>query len=161
MDCRIGTYRLPDGGVVDIAPSESNTLRWRRFDGTTGALTEKGDGLWISSYGWTGRPDGKSVRFSACEAGRINFDGAEGRRIKFDVTDTTFTSHGTTLAGRLILPKGTAVVPIVILVHGAEHESARQFNLLQRMLPAENVGAWLFCDDKRLRSRWEAEWCLR
>jgi dienelactone hydrolase len=147
MDCHIGAYRLSDGGTVDIAPSESNTLRWRRFDGTTGAMTEKGEGLWISSYGWTGRPDGKSVRFSACEIGRINFDGVEGRRIEFDVTDTTFTSHGATLAGRLILPQGTAVVPIVILVHGAEHDSARQFNALQRMLPAEDVGAFVF--DKR------------
>jgi len=147
MDCHIGTYRLSGGGIVDIAPSDSNTLRWRRFDGTTGSLTEKGGGLWTSSYGWTGRPDGKSVRFSACEAGRINFDGVEGRRIKFDVTETTFTSHGATLAGRLILPKGTAVVPIVTLVHGAEHDSARQFNALQRMLPAEEVGAFVF--DKR------------
>ncbi len=147
MDCHIGTYRLSDGGIVDIAPSDRNTLRWRRFDGTTGALTEKGAGLWSSSYGWTGRPDGKSIRFSACEAGRINFDGIEGRRVKFDVQDTTFTSHGAKLAGRLLLPKGTAVVPIVILVHGAEHDSARTFNPLQRMLPAEEVGAFVF--DKR------------
>jgi pimeloyl-ACP methyl ester carboxylesterase len=147
MDCHIGTYRLSDGGIVDIAPSEGNTLRWRRFDGTTGALTEKGGGLWTSSYGWTGRPDGKSAHLSACGAGRINFDGGEGRRVRFNVTDTTFTSHGATLAGRLILPKGTDVVPIVILLHGAEHDSARQFDALQRMLPAEEVGAFVF--DKR------------
>lgn len=147
MDCHIGTYRLSDDGIVDIAPSDGNTLRWRRFDGTTGALTEKGDGLWTSSYGWTGRPDGKSVHLSACGAGRINFDGVEGRRVRFDVTDTTFTSHGATLAGRLILPKGTGVVPVVILLHGAEHDSARQFDALQRMLPAEKVGAFVF--DKR------------
>lgn len=147
IDCHVGTYRLSDGEMVDIAPSESNTLRWRRFDGTTGELTKKGGGLWASSYGWTGRPDGKSIRYSGCEAGRINFDGVEGRRIKFDVTETTFTSHGARLAGRLILPKGTAVVPIVILLHGAEHDSARQSYALQRMLPAEQVGAFVF--DKR------------
>jgi uncharacterized protein len=110
-------------------------------------LTEKADGLWISSFGWTGRPDGKSVRFSACAAGRINFDGVEGRRIKFDVTDTTFTSQDVKLAGRLILPKSTAPVPVVILLHGAEHDSAIQFNALQRMLPADGVGAFVF--DKR------------
>lgn len=147
VDCHIGSYRLSDGVVADIAPSASNSLRWRRFDGTSGALTEEGGGLWASSYGWTERPDGKSVTFSACAAGRINFDGVEGRRIKFNVTDTTFTSHGTTLAGRLILPRGKAAVPIVILLHGAEHDSARQLNALQRMLPAEDVGAFVF--DKR------------
>jgi pimeloyl-ACP methyl ester carboxylesterase len=147
MDCHVGTYRLSADELVDIAPSEGSTLRWRRFDGTTGALTQKRGGVWISSYGWTERPDGKSVRFSACKAGRINFDGVEGRRIKFDVTDTTFTSHGTTLVGRLILPKGTGAVPLVILLHGAEHDSSRQFDPLQRLLPAENVGAFVF--DKR------------
>jgi uncharacterized protein len=146
-DCHVGTYRLSAGGTVDIAPSDGTTLRWRRLDGTTGELTEKADGLWISSFGWTGRPDGKSVRFSACAAGRINFDGVEGRRIKFDVTDTTFTSQGVKLAGRLILPKSTAPVPVVILLHGAEHDSAIQFNALQRMLPADGVGAFVF--DKR------------
>jgi uncharacterized protein len=146
-DCHVGTYQLSASGFVDIAPTDSNILRWRRFDGTTGALTEKKGGLWPSTYGWTERPDGKSVRFSSCEAGRINFDGEEGRRIRFDVRDTTFISHGVRLAGRLILPQGTAVVPIVILLHGAEHDSARQFNPLQRMLPAEGVGAFVF--DKR------------
>lgn len=147
MNCHVGTYRLSDGGIVDIAPSDSNTLRWRRFDGTTGALTDKGGGVWTSSYGWTRRPDGKSAHFSACGAGSINFDGLEGRRLRFDVTDTTFTSHGATLAGRLILPQGTGIVPIVILLHGAEHDSARQFDALQRILPAEQVGAFVF--DKR------------
>lgn len=147
MDCHIGTYRLSDGGHVDIAPSDDKTLRWRRFDGTTGGLTDKGGGLWASSYGWTGRPDGKSVRLFACDTGRIQLDGMEGRRIRFDAADTTFTSHDTTLAGRLILPKGTGTVPIVVLLHGAEHDSARKFYALQRMLPAEQIGAFVF--DKR------------
>ena len=146
-NCHIGTYRLSDGGIVDIAPSDGNSLRWRRFDGTSGAMTDKGDGLWTSSYGWTTRPDGKSVHLSACGTGRISFDGREGRRVRFDVKDTTFVSQGVTLVGRLVMPAGTGVVPIVILVHGAEHDSARQFNSLQRMLPAEQVGAFVY--DKR------------
>jgi uncharacterized protein len=33
------------------------------------------------------------------------------------------------------------------LLHGAEHDSSRQFDPLQRLLPAENVGAFVF--DKR------------
>lgn len=147
QDCHVGTYRLSDGDIVDIAPSDGATLRWRRFDGTTGALSEKTDRLWTSTLGWTGRPDGKTVRWSECAAGRITFDGMEGRRLTFDVTDTTFTSHGTTLVGRLILPKGTAAVPIVVLLHGAEHDSAREFDPLQRLLPAEGVGTFVF--DKR------------
>ena len=88
LDCHIGTYRLADGGFLDIAPSEGKTLRWRRVDGTTGALTDKGAGLWTSTYGWTGRPDGKTARFSTCAAARIDFDGVKGQRVAFDTTDT-------------------------------------------------------------------------
>jgi len=58
-DCHIGSYLMADGSVLDIAPSEGETLRWRRFDGTTGALHKTAAGEWNSTYGWTGRPDGK------------------------------------------------------------------------------------------------------
>lgn len=146
-DCHVGTYKLSDGGIVDIASSDGDTLRWRRFDGTTGALTKKSGGLWTSTLGWTGRPDGKTVRLSECAAGRMTFDGMKGHRLAFDVTETTFISRGTTLVGRLVLPKSAATVPIVVLLHGAEHDSARDFYALQRLLPAEGVGAFVF--DKR------------
>ncbi|HEY2480747.1 MAG TPA: alpha/beta hydrolase, partial [Caulobacteraceae bacterium] len=115
--------------------------------GSTGALTRTADGSWASTYGWTGRADGKTIRFSECLADRIDFNGMEGGRIAFDVTDTTFVSHGVTLAGRLVLPQGAAVSPIVVLVHGAEHDSALTFYALQRLLPAEGVGVFVY--DKR------------
>lgn len=146
-DCHVGAYRLSDGGMVDVAPSVGATLRWRRFDGTTGALTNKGDNLWTSTYGWTGRPDGKTVRFSDCASGRIDFAGIEGQRIPFDVTNTTFEGHGVKLAGRLVLPQGNAVVPVVVLVHGSEPDSAIATYSLQRLLPAEGIGAFVY--DKR------------
>src|SRR5258706_15948879 len=63
MDCHIGTYRLSGGGIVDIAPSEGNTLRWRRFYGITGSLIDKGGGLWISSNCWIWRHDGNAACF--------------------------------------------------------------------------------------------------
>ncbi|MDE2182824.1 MAG: alpha/beta hydrolase [Alphaproteobacteria bacterium] len=147
QDCHVGTYRLEDGSIVDVAPSEGDSLRWRRFDGTTGALHKTRKGDWRSTYGWTDRPDGKTVAFSDCSAGTIRFGDASGRLIPFDVTDATFKSHGTALAGRLVLPKGNAKVPIVVLVHGAEHDSALVYYSLQRMLPASGVGAFVY--DKR------------
>jgi uncharacterized protein len=56
-------------------------------------------------------------------------------------------SGGLKLVGRLVLPKGNNPVPIVVLVHGAERESARESYALQRLLPAENVGVFVY--DKR------------
>jgi pimeloyl-ACP methyl ester carboxylesterase len=146
--CSIGTYRFPDGEIADIARSEGDTLRWRKFDGTTGVLHKKGDGSWISTLGWTDKPDGHSVSFLNCADAEIEFDHKKACRIEFDVTDTTFQGQGgTKLTGRLVLPRGTDPVPIVVLIHGSERDSARDWNALQRILPAKNVGAFVY--DKR------------
>jgi pimeloyl-ACP methyl ester carboxylesterase len=146
-DCHIGAYRFADSSVVDIAPSDSGTLRWRKFDGTTGALHQAEGGSWSSTFGWTNRPDGKAVSFGPCAVGEIHFDGMTGRRVDFDVTETKFHSRDVDLAGRLVLPKGRGRVPIVVLVHGAENTSARDSYALQRLFPAEGVGAFVY--DKR------------
>jgi uncharacterized protein len=147
LDCHTGSYQLKNGSLVDIAQSDGEALRWRLFDGTTGLLRKTADGKWASTYGWTDRPDGKQISFSDCEAENITFDGAPGHRIAFDVTDTTFNSHGTRLVGRLVMPKGNNKVPIVVLIHGSERDSALTFYSLQRMLPAQGVGAFVY--DKR------------
>ena len=147
-DCQIGTYRFPNGEIVDIARSEGDTFRWRKFDGTTGVLQKKKDGLWTSALGWTNRPDGHTTSFTGCTTGEIEFDGKKAHRIPFDVTDTVFEGRGgIKLAGRLVLPKGDNAVPIVVFVHGAERESARDSYALQRLLPAEDIGAFVY--DKR------------
>ncbi len=147
-DCHVGAYRLADGSFVDVAPSvDDDGLRWSRFDGSTGLLTALPGGGWKSTLGWTDRPDGKMVSFSPCAAGEISFDGMAGRRIAFDVTPARFTSHGVTLVGRLVLPPGGERVPIVVLVHGSEQDSALATYPLQRVLPAAGVGAFVY--DKR------------
>ena len=146
-DCHIGSYRLADGNLVDIAPSEGDTLRWRRFDGATGALHPRTNGIWDSTSGWTDRADGMTVSFSACGAGQITFGSISGQRVALDVTEASFRSHGTVLAGRLLMPPGKGQVPIVVLLHGSEPDSALADYFLQRMLPAEGVGAFVY--DKR------------
>jgi len=146
--CPIGAYRFPSGEIVDIARSEGDTFRWRKFDGSTGLLHKTRDDLWTSTLGWTGRPDGHAVSFFHCASGDIELDGKKARRIPFDVTDTVFAGcGGAKLAGRLVLPKRNDAVPIVVLVHGAERESARDSYALQRLLPANNVGVFVY--DKR------------
>ena len=146
-DCHIGAYLLSDGSVVDIAPSAADTLRWRRFDGTTGALHKSAAGVWTSTSGWTDRGDGKSVAFSECDKGSIEFDGVRGTRIDFNVREATFRSHGTALLGRLVMPSGRSKVSVVVLVHGSEQDSALDSHQLQRLLPACGVGVFVY--DKR------------
>jgi uncharacterized protein len=61
--------------------------------------------------------------------------------------DTEFNGDGVRLAGRLVLPKNIDQTAIVVLVHGCETDSARDFYALQRLLPAGGVGAFVY--DKR------------
>jgi len=146
-NCHIGSYRLSDDSVVDIAASADDTLRWRRFDGTTGELKESTEGRWTSTSGWTSRKDGGSVSFGECNKGTIEFDSLRGGRIAFDVHQTTFHGGGTALAGRLVLPKGQRRVPVVVLLHGSEQDSGLNTLFLQRLLPSQGVGAFVY--DKR------------
>ncbi|MBS0335198.1 MAG: alpha/beta hydrolase [Proteobacteria bacterium] len=148
QDCHIGAYRLADGSVVDVAPSDRGALRWRAWNGETGKLHAQKDGSWLSTFGWTDRADGRIVSFSDCAAGRIAFANQPGERIAFDVVDTAFEGEGgIRLAGRLVMPRGQRKVPVVVLVHGSEFDSARDLNALQRMFPAQGIGAFVY--DKR------------
>lgn len=148
IDCHVGAYRLTDGSTLDIAPTEPSGLRWRRIDGSTGKLTHGAGDNWTSTLGWTDRPDHHDVTFTDCAKGGIRFGGVDGHRIALEVHDTVFTGDGgTKLVGRLLIPPGNGKVPIVVLVHGSEHDSARIWDAMQRQLPAEGVGAFVY--DKR------------
>ncbi|MGC1907963.1 MAG: alpha/beta fold hydrolase [Candidatus Acidiferrum sp.] len=148
-NCHVGTYRLSDGREVDIGPDDEH-LQWRMKDGTTGELTPTTDGSWFSTLGMTRRPDGHRVSFGDCTTGKIRFDEVEGHRIAFDVFETSFRGAGVTLAGRLVMPKGKAPVPIVVLVHGSDSGSALEGGgafALQRLFPSAGIGAFVY--DKR------------
>jgi len=146
-DCHIGSYRLNDGSTVDVAQSVDDTLRWRLLSGETGQLHPQANGTWTSTYGWTDRADSRTISFSDCSTGKILFGAVSGKRIAFDVRDTKFEDRGVKLVGRLVLPVGTRAIPVVVLVHGSEHESALDSNSLQRMFPAQGIGAFVY--DKR------------
>ena len=146
-DCHIGSYRLNDGSTVDVAPSVDDTLRWRLLSGETGQLHPQANGTWTNTYGWTDRADSRTISFSDCGRGEILFGPVSGKRIAFDVRDTKFEGRGVKLVGRLVLPVGTGKVPVVVLVHGSEHDSALDSYSLQRMFPAQGIGAFVY--DKR------------
>jgi pimeloyl-ACP methyl ester carboxylesterase len=147
VGCAASYYRLADASGVDISPTTEGHYRWRRVDGTTGLLSQTSDGTYASTLGWTGRDDGIVVDMTACDRGDIRFAGVVGRRVPFVVADATFVSSGTSLAGRLVLPPGHDAVPIVVLVHGSEDSSALNDYALQRILPAQGIGVFVY--DKR------------
>lgn len=145
--CEIGSYRMADGSALDIGPGETDQLRWRHTDGRTGALSATGEGRWTSRYGWTDRSDGHVVSIADCGKGGIRFDDLAGQREPLIELATRFHSNGVDLAGRLTLPPGDARVPIVVLIHGAEHSSALEDYSLQRQFASAGIG--VFAYDKR------------
>jgi dipeptidyl aminopeptidase/acylaminoacyl peptidase len=62
------------------------------------------------------------------------FDDIAGQRQPLIQVDTRFQGSGVVLAGRLTLPPGQARVPIVVLIHGAEHSSALEDYARNRVL---------------------------
>jgi hypothetical protein len=147
IDCHVGTYRLAGGADVDVGRGGEGKLRWRRNDGTSGELTRAAGDRWTSTLGWTGHPDGIQVDFGACGSDDIRFDGQQGARLGLETTETRFVVEDAVLAGRLVMPRGTGRVPIVVLIHGSEHDSARDDYALQRRFPADGIGAFVY--DKR------------
>ena len=143
--CHVGLYALADGSTLDVAPLSEGQLRWRRPDGTSGAFALEGAQAGASRLGWTNRPDGHVVKMPDCDT--IAFDGASGRRVPLVMHDVRFQSDGVELVGRLVLPPGNARVPVVVLLHGSEHDSALDFDSLQRRLPSQGIGTFVY--DKR------------
>src|SRR5438309_1778482 len=146
-DCHLGIYRLGNGETLDVDSAGDGMLRWLKFTGERGGLHLEKNGTWSSTYGWTERPDGKTVRFSDCSNGTVDFNGITGHRLAFDVMNTAFMSDGVKLAGRLVMPKGSNRVPVVVLVHGSEHDSALDNYAMQRTFPAQGIGVFVY--DKR------------
>lgn len=144
--CAVATYRLGDGSIVDVAQSDAVHWRWRRTDGTTSLLSQTSTQTWASTLGWTGRPDGHRISFD-CRSHRLHFDRLTGTPVRLRIRNVRFNVDGASLAGRLVMPEGKAKVPIVILIHGAEHDSALDSYPLQRLFPAAGIGAFVY--DKR------------
>jgi pimeloyl-ACP methyl ester carboxylesterase len=150
--CHVGAYRTAGGEVVDFGPLSSPALRWRLIDGRTGRIERGEDGIWSGVSGWSDNPHPARFDLGDCGETVISISGLEGvegeaERIAFGVEDTSFAGADESLAGRLVLPEGEGPFPLVVLVHGSEASSARDFAYLQRLLPAQGVAAFVY--DKR------------
>jgi uncharacterized protein len=144
-DCRIGVYRFIEGSVIDIGLADEG-LRWRMLNGRTGIVTPRQGESW-SKGGWTQDLDGHRLRFDRCPSDTIYFDGRRAERVTLAVQETRFSAQGEELVGRLVLPTTSGPFPLVVLVHGSEETSARDFYARQRLYPAHGIGVFVY--DKR------------
>ena len=160
LACHYGAYELDDGRILAISPSSgSQSLRFVFMDGDTGRLLpgkNQADSVprqFSAGPGWASEtPIRTTVTFGTCDANTLSIAMDEkpevnGKKQTFDVKDVPFESHGLKLAGRLVMPKTTDIIPVAVLIHGSERDSGIVFNRLQYLLPANGIGVFVF--DKR------------
>lgn len=159
LACTYGAYDLSDGRTVVISPSSGvQSLRFVFMDGDTGRLLPVAGQAGVprrfaAGPGWAGEtPIRTTAEFGACDEGTIRFaidakPALTGTRRVFDFTDAAFDSHGQRLYGRLVMPRLEGAIPVAVLVHGSERDSAVVFNRLQYLLPANGIGVFVY--DKR------------
>ena len=160
LACHYGAYRSAAGEAFAVTPSAGyQVLRITAMSGETWRLdpltpaANDAPTAFTAAPGWSdAKVPGVTIKFDACTQGTLTVQGpvsiaGAARRETFDVTDTTFVSHGLTLAGRLVMPRVEGQVPVAVLVHGSERDSGVLFNRLQYLLPANNIGVFVY--DKR------------
>jgi uncharacterized protein len=159
LACHYGAYDLGDGRVAAVTPTSGpQTLRVTFMSGETWRLkpdpaaSQLVPAALVASIGWTDKPvEGVAVRFAPCSEGTVTVAGGTfagtWRRQTFDVTDASFESHGLKLAGRLVMPRLEGAIPVAVMVHGSERDSAILFNRMQYLLPASGIGVFVY--DKR------------
>ena len=112
--CPIGAYGPGNGDFVVVTSPPALAPPAQRYmfrDGRRGSTT-----------------DAQGV--VRCEAGAVRVKTGDGPaavwpRIAMNESESTFTSQGTRLAGRLIEPQSASVsAPLVVMVHGSEKTSA-------------------------------------
>ncbi|MBI1212995.1 MAG: alpha/beta fold hydrolase [Alphaproteobacteria bacterium] len=157
--CDYGVYDFPGGAIASVnASSGRQNLRMTSMTGETWFLQPApGSGDIPTTFtvapGWTEKVmENVSVTFAPCGEGKLTIagnlvPGDVGTRRALEMTDVTFESHGQKLFGRLVMPQGDGPVPIAVLVHGSERDSAVVFNRLAYLFPGNGIGVFVY--DKR------------
>ncbi|MEO1173701.1 MAG: hypothetical protein AAFX94_16870, partial [Myxococcota bacterium] len=128
-----GAYRFEDQRLAVLTPSTEERYRLRFYSGAVRTLLTS-DAERFDSF------DGFSTKGAASTTGRflpdaIEFEGGEtARRIPLSQHFGRFESDGLTLRGKIVLPIGEGVHPLVVLVHGSEDYSAVDYYYMSYFL---------------------------
>lgn len=152
-----GAYRFDDGTLMIIAPREGALLRFKKFNGETGALwpAKEADG-YEGGDGWAKQePVTNRVQFERDRRGQISgltwrrADGDESKATRLPLREeiVTFPSGELVLRGKLILPEGNGPFAAVVPVHGSEASSAVDQYSDPYMHAANGIAAFIY--DKR------------
>ncbi|MEO1224639.1 MAG: CocE/NonD family hydrolase [Pseudomonadota bacterium] len=156
FDAYHGAYAFGDGDVVVFTQSGNDCLRYVHFDGRAGRVCADEDlapSTFVGANYLDGDgPDAVTVTFSDPRGASVEFSREDGQsqsaeRVPVTAIDAEFTSQGTQLVGRLLIPPGDDPVPLVVFAHGSSQRAAIPGYREQHFLAANNIATFVF--DKR------------
>lgn len=143
LRCHLGAYALPTGRFVTITGSDGHprNLRYTLSTGEFGRLREGADGAYASGP--------LTVAFEPCETGRLKLmrDAVveQGDRLPLAETETTFSSDGVALHGKLVMPPGAKA--LAVWIDGSNNDPSTDDAVWQYELARRGVAVFVY--DKR------------
>lgn len=140
LRCRLGAYALPDGKILTITGDGGHTrnLRYTLSTGAFGRLREGADGAYAAGP--------LTVAFEPCETGRLKLTGEQGARLSLTETETTFSSDGVALHGKLVMPPGRPEA-LAVWIDGSNNDPSTDDSVWQYELARRGVAVFVY--DKR------------
>ncbi|WP_454714200.1 alpha/beta hydrolase family protein [Caulobacter segnis] len=145
LRCRLGAYALPAGEFVTITGhgGHPRNLQYTLSTGEFGRLREGAD----SAY--TAGPI--TVTFEPCGAGRLRLTRGQvaepGVRLPLAETDTTFSSGGVALHGKLVMTGGQRPKALAVWIDGSNNDPSTDDTIWQYELARRGVAVFVY--DKR------------
>lgn len=145
LRCLIGAYSLSDGSTVTITGTggEPRTLAYTLNGGRFGALREVGPARF--------QGDGISVAFAPCSAGTLQatFAGRSwaGTKLPIVVRDTSFTSDGIKLQGKLVYPAFRRTEVAAVWIEGSNNDPSTDDAIWPYELARRGIAVFVY--DKR------------
>lgn len=164
-DAYHGAYVTDDGNSLVFTQSGDDCLRYVFFDGQAGRVCaqEGQDGLvFTGARDLDGDgPNPAVVTFADRQGSSVALSSPSGPveiaiRAPVAAIDTEFTSNGTSLVGRLLMPPGDGPVPLVVFVHGSSRRAAIPGYREQHFFAANGIATFVF--DKRGTGRSDGEY---
>lgn len=145
LRCLLGVYSLPGGRSVIITGVGGlpRGLQYTLSNGKFGALHEDASGSYIAG--------GLVVRFGPCSTSYMRLTQGKvterGVHLRLVEKETTFTSDGISLHGKLVLPSNGRAASAAVWIEGSNNDPSTDDTVWQYELARRGVAAFVY--DKR------------
>ncbi len=145
LRCLLGVYALPDGQSVTITgdAGKQRDLHYTLSNGRFGRLQLDASGGYAANAAY--------IRFAPCRTGTLQLTQDEatetGTRLRLVEKQTTFSSDGIALHGKLVLPASGRVTAAAVWIDGSNNDPSTDDSVWQYELARRGIAVFVY--DKR------------